>query len=330
MIRPFILYTLGKASRSLVLALASVVAAGCSTSQPGTVTGSSVTTTNGPTDTPPPRQRLIATVDGRVVTMQQLEPSLVEMGGAVALEELVLDRALGRELAARGRAIDVEQIEQEQVLVLESLSNDADEAARLLKQLRRDQGLGTHRFESLLRRNASLRALIAEDVLVNEELLEQAYDQLHGPTRQARIMSTSSLAECEEFLDRLEQGERFGDLAVEYSNDISAQRGGLLEPTSRLDPSWPLPFREALWTLDEQEVSRPILIDDGYIIIYCQEHAPPSGIPMEQVRDDLARLVRLRQERILMDQKAIELVEQADITIFDESTRRTWISPRDR
>jgi hypothetical protein len=55
---------------------------------------------------------------------------------------------------------------------------------------------------------------------------------------------------------------------------------------------------------------------------------PPDGLSFEQALPSLERLVRLRQERLLMDRLARNLLAQARITVFDESLNWAWQNRR--
>ena len=117
---------------------------------------------------------------------------------------------------------------------------------------------------------------------------------------------------------------------MEVSTDASASRGGLLAPMSRLDPSYPAAIRQAVWALDGAgELSDPIMLTNGYAIVQlvreieaareADADAPPGAN-----RAELERLVRLSQERILMDQLARRLMAGVSVTIFDDSLQDSW------
>jgi parvulin-like peptidyl-prolyl isomerase len=228
------------------------------------------------------------------------------------------------ELAQRGLMITDRDVERERDLFYQTLNPDPDVAARLSRELRIRQGLGKRRLNRLLRRNAGLRALVADDVVISEEAVVQTYEVLHGPRRRARLIVLPTLNEAQSAINRLHAGEFFGDIAVSVSTDASASRGGLLAPISRADPTYPEVLRDALWALDPGEVSPPILLDRQYALLKLIDETPGDGIAMEAARDELERQVRLSQERLLMNLKARQLLTEASVTIIDAALKDSW------
>jgi foldase protein PrsA len=265
-----------------------------------------------------------AMVDGAPIAFDALWPAVAEAGGGDALREVVLDRQLSLELTKRGIAVNEADAEAERTLLLESLSTDANAAARVLDELRRRDRLGPARFSALLRRNASLRALVRDQANVSEEAIAVAYDLTAGPKRQIRIIAAPSLASAESAAARVRSGASFADVAVEVSSDSSAARGGLLEPFARQDPSYPESLRAAAFALRPGEVSTPTLLSQGYVIATLVRDVPPTNQSLEALRPQLERAVRLTQERLLMDQLARRLLRETRVTVFDDSLNWAW------
>jgi hypothetical protein len=268
--------------------------------------------------------RPAALVEGSIVNWAEMRPLLNEAAGAAILQEVILDRMLIIELARTGRSVTDRDQQRERELLYETLSPDPDVAVRLAKALQVRQGLGKHRFRRLLHRNASLRALIADDVIISEEAIIQTHMILHGPTRRARLMVLPSLREAQTALNRVRGGEFFGDVAVEVSTDASASRGGLLAPISRADPTYPEVMRDALWTLVPGETSTPILLSQQYAVLMLVAEIDGDGVTLQDSRVQMERQVRLMQQRLLMDQKARQLLNEASVTVIDAALKESW------
>ncbi|MHC4590183.1 MAG: peptidylprolyl isomerase [Planctomycetota bacterium] len=211
--------------------------------------------------------RPAALVEGRVVDWGELRPLLNEAAGADVLADVVLDRMLVAELDDAGILITAQELDAERALFYETLSPDPDTAARLARQLRARQGLGRQRLDRLLRRNAALRALVRDRVEITEEAISRMYEIAHGPKRQARLIVAPTLNDAQAAINRVNAGELFADVAVEVSTDTSAARGGMLEPISRADASYPQALREAVWALEPGELSRPVFLGDRYAVL---------------------------------------------------------------
>ncbi len=272
----------------------------------------------------PPRP--IAIVDRERVTINEIEPQLLEAVGGRIVRERVLDVRLARTAAREGIQVDAEDLQRERDLLTATLAEDPDRAERLLDELRRNRGLGPIRFEALLRRTALLRSLVADEVEITDAALEGAHDLAHGPRRVARIVVVEDLRAASDVRRRLDAGTPFATVAVERSLDASADRGGLLAPVSRLDPSWPIAFRTAVFEAEIGQVSDPVRIDGRTLLILVESERPGTGVSLEDGRADAEAAARLAIERLLMDRLARRLVPADAIDPIDPSLR--WSMPR--
>lgn len=267
---------------------------------------------------------------GDVVEWSELQPLLAERAGAVAIEEALLDRQLERLLAERSLQLDPSATERERTELLESLSPDADRAERLLSELRAVQGLGERRWSGLLRRNAMARLLVQDQVTMTGEAVEAVLDSTYGARRVCRVIAVPDLKTCAEARRRIDTGQPFGEVAAMLSTDSSAARGGLVNPVSRLDPTWPLAFRQAAWALAVGGTSAPILVNDAYVLVRVESETPaaPPQDP-QAARRTAEREVRRNQERVRMEALVTGLRQaQRDAVILDESLRDGWTRVR--
>lgn len=332
---PLQLWLIGQPARSLYAAIPLLAAtiAGCSSGgtrlEPARAENTQPThriTTSGANDSRP-----AAMVGGAGLSRDAMWPALAEAAGGVVLEEAALELLLDERCRREGIRIDDAAIERERALLLQSLSDDPNEAVRLLGEVRRRRGLGDSRFASLLRRNAMLRALVRPQVRITEGMALQAYQLRHGPRIGARLIITPTLDEANEALARIRAGASFGEVAASLSNDPSASRGGLIEPLSPADPAYPQGVRTALERLQVGQVSPPVAIERGFAILRREPATPrPAPPPFEQVRGEAERDARVRQERILMEELASSTLRAASITAFDPSLSWSWSQTTNR
>ena len=280
----------------------------------------------GPDIPVPAPPRPIALVERERVTIAEIEPQLLEAVGGRIVRERVLDTRLARTAAREGIEIDADDLEYERNLLTTTLAEDPDRAERLLDELRRNRGLGPIRFEALLRRTALLRRLVADEVEITDAALEGAHDLAHGPRRVTRIVVVEDLRAASDVRRRLEAGTPFATVAVERSLDASADRGGLLAPVSRLDPSWPIAFRKAVFDAEIGKVSSPVGIDGRTLLILVETERPGTGVSLDAGREAAEAAARLAIERLLMDRLARRLVPADAIDPIDPSLR--WSMPR--
>lgn len=145
----------------------------------------------------------------------------------------------------------------------------------------------------------SLGAL-AENIEISDEELQAYYEQraadLASEERRASHILIEEGSEADETMatiqQRLEAGESFADLAKEYSIDtVSAQDGGDLGYAGR--GIYDQAFEEALFALEEGEISEPVRTSFGVHLIRLedvrQSEVPPLSDIEDQLRRELAR-----------------------------------------
>ncbi len=301
------------------------IALGC---QSGPGPSPSGTAGNAPSPAHTQPDRPIAYLNGRALTQAELFAVLAEMDGGLALSEVLLDRAIADRLADQALSLTETDLQQEQAVILGTLSDNADEAARLLRTMRERRGLGDRRYQALLRRNAGLRKLIEPVAEVGEPAIRQAYDLRYGTRYVVRLILTDNAAQAQEVRRQALGGASFIDLAVQFSTDPSAAQGGLLSPISPADATYPLALREQLPKLRiDSEASRlsPVLtLGTGYAVVRLEEVYAARGPAYETVRGELEAQVRLRLQRLRMEQLARTLVDGATVVVLDPTLKQSW------
>ncbi|MCK4872775.1 MAG: peptidyl-prolyl cis-trans isomerase [Phycisphaerales bacterium] len=297
-----------------VAILSSALTIGCATAEPADHHRTVVASSSG---APQSASNIIALADGQAITWDTARPLLSEAAGGDIIAEIVLHRALRRECQDRSITIGDTEIERERRLLLAQLHEDGDTAAQLLEEVRARRRLGPRRYARLLERNAALRALVADDVPVTATALGQAYDLRYGDRYEIRLIVTASLQDMATAQERIEAGTPFGEVAAALSTDLSAQRGGVLDPISAADPAYPAAIRDAMTTLRVGEVSRPLGLEHGYAIIRLESVVQGEKPPMEEVEASLTDSVRLHQERLRMNELARSLVATADVSVLE-------------
>lgn len=275
----------------------------------------------------------MALVNGQPLMWGALREELAEAAGGMVLEEVILQRLLTEELARRGMRITPEDVRAEREHLVRALQRgvveSADEAERLIAGVKRSRGLGERRFAALLERNAMLRALVAPEVEVEPADIEQAYQFEHGPRSLARVILTPTEREASRVRAELAKDPehlrvRFAEKAARVSVDPSGPRGGVLDPISPVDPTYPEAVRRIVRTLRPGEMSPVVAVDRGFAILLLEEQIPPTGRPLAEVEGELREQVRIRKERLAMEDLATRLLREARITVLDRSTAWSW------
>ena len=277
-------------------------------------------------NTPRTNVAAVASLRGTPVTMDHLRRSLIELGGGEALAEVVLDLGLRRRLQQRGESISDEQIREERRIFTSSAATDPNDAERILQRVRREQNLGDHRFGRLLWRNAALRMLVREKIVVPDAAVRQAYDYEYGPRYNARLIVVDSLGEASRIVNRARAGESFIDLAIRHSTDASRAAGGLVPPIRPTDTTWPGAIREQIVAMQVGQFSDPIILGQSFAILKLEEHIPAQNVRYEDVEPQLQQRARLGIERMHTQRLAREIVLEADrdLTIMERALKVSW------
>jgi len=304
----------------------------------------------------------VAIVQGVKVSAEELAAGLMEAAGGVVLQERVIDTMLAARLA--GRPITPAMIEAERAELLREVGAAADqqggggdEALRTITRVREARGLGPKRFEALLARNAGLRALVSEGVVIGEPEVAAGFMVAHGPKAVVRLASFSTLGDSKAFRDEVVKaagdgrpsgglevqgdgatvGEEattvqanavrslaFAVAAVAKSTDASATIGGKIEPLSTVDERYPRAIRTAIDGLGVGMLSDVLALDRGFAVVLIEEKRAASGAVIEGVRGDIERQLRRRQERLAMDKLARSMLAEAQVMVTDSSLAWSW------
>ncbi|ACB76269.1 peptidylprolyl isomerase [Opitutus terrae] len=94
---------------------------------------------------------------------------------------------------------------------------------------------------------------------------------------------------------RIKAGEKFEDLAREYSQDSRRAKGGDWgwQKRSDLKPE----FSEPLFSLKKGEVSDPIILPEGCFILFAEDRKYAGIQPIDEVRDEIERVLVQQMSR---------------------------------
>lgn len=170
------------------------------------------------------------------------------------------------------------------------------------------------------------RSNYAENVEVTEEELRAEYDQRASEfaSQEERVAShiliegddQAAMDRAREILAKLEGGAEFAELARQYSDDpVSAEEGGSLGEIARGQLEGP--FEDALFALEEGEVSDPVQTDFGVHLIRLDEIQAPELPAFEDIREQLAKDIRARRAA---DEFEADVQQLADITFSEDGT----------
>lgn len=161
--------------------------------------------------------------------------------------------------------------------------------------------LGLHQEQSFIDELQGYRSQLAKPYLVDKEatrrLVKEAYERSledlrasHLLIRVAKNASPKDTLEAYNKIlglyERIKKGEKFADLAFEYSEDQSArdrEASGRMMRGNKGDLGYftvfdmVYPFENAAYSLKKGELSKPIRTDFGYHLVYVTDRKPAMG-----------------------------------------------------
>ena len=170
---------------------------------------------------------------------------------------------------------------------------------------------------------------MTDDFMPTESSIEEYYQAnierfVSDEQRRAShiLFEPGNFISAEQVLERLNNGEAFNDLALEFSVDqLSAQNGGDLGFISR--GLYPDSFDQALYSLDSVgDYSQIVETQFGLHIIRLDELELGQSQPIEEVRDILIAELELEAQGSAFYEKSIQL---ADL-IYQNNTDLNFIS----
>ena len=235
-----------------------------------------------------------ATVDGTVITVDDVD-------SLIASDESVVDKPTFAQFL--GAAIQLEILfaaAEENYGIVVSDEDGAAEADAIYEENAIDQtreefldqaGISEALFLELARQqvvDAEIRLVLEDSLEPSESDLEQA--RMQAELNLAEVCVSHILVDTEEealgILVRLDEGDDFGELAIELSTDTgSGANGGDLgcsSPSGYVDP-----FAEATMTAEIDEPTGPVESQFGFHVILVNDRteADPADLPSD---DELA------------------------------------------
>jgi len=281
----------------------------------------------------------IATVNGIPIARARIVELLLRAHGAGVLEQLVGLELAGQLAAKRGLSVRESDIEFEYNLALRRLSDplamvtpedfDRQTPERVLDSVLAERNISHEEFLITIRRNAYLRKVVEDDLMVSQDELRAEYDRVYGERAEVRHIQLGSDGDVRRVLQRLAAGDDFESLANRYSANIaSARRGGLLEPFSRNDQAVPEAFRRIAFSLSPGEVSDVVQIGEWRHIIRLERMIPADKRGIAEVRSELEPQLRGRLAEEKMRDLLARLMREASINISDSNVREAFTKRR--
>jgi foldase protein PrsA len=265
---------------------------------------------------------VVAVVNGRDLTRDQLAAVAVAVYGRPILETLISQEVVCQEAERRGISVTEEEVEQftrrrvQEQLDAMARRMGAKDAADLTAQAGRSpQTLEDLRVKS----EAALRPFVkpellaarmmAQEIEVTEEDVRGEFDQRYGPKVKVLQIVLGTKAEAEGAIEKLRMGADFRQLAQEVSKDLVTRRQGGEMPL--------LPVSSALGApasrLKPGEISDVIQTPDGFHVLKLVDLIPAENASFDEVKDALSTEILEQRIKDRREKWIGDLIARADV-----------------
>lgn len=260
--------------------------------------------------------QVVATINGEVITMGQLQKPLVEAYGLkILLYQVQL--SLAKQWAVQEKIVMTQADFDDELERTEKAGfQDADKKdyPALLEQLLEKKGTSRAEFDMVLQTNAILRKIAAPQLKdkITDSNVNEAFNVFYGETVSVKVIQCANLQEVAKAKSRLAQDEKFETVVQEMSRDVRTRSlDGELPPFSRNTIEWgsgwgkvPQGFKDWAFSAKVGDISDPILTKDGYHILKLERRLAPKAV---KLTPELKASIKAQLEERLMTQGITEL-----------------------
>ncbi|SES96246.1 peptidyl-prolyl cis-trans isomerase C [Natronincola peptidivorans] len=226
----------------------------------------------------------------------------------------LLIRSLDPQRAAQfqseeGKKRLLEELVNQELFYLDAIDSQLDKDEAYLKEL--------HKVEENFLKQYAISRLVKTAAIDEDEAknyFEENKEQFKSPaTAKASHVLVDTEEEAEKVLVEVQEGLSFEEAANKYSKCPSKAQGGSLGNFSRgqMVPE----FEEAVFSMEKDEISKPVKTQFGYHLIKVFDHTPEEMKSFDEVKGQLAQQLLSQKQQNLYLNKVQELKDKYEIKV---------------
>ncbi|MCY8723630.1 peptidylprolyl isomerase [Bacillus inaquosorum] len=250
-------------------------------------------------------KEVIAKTDAGDVTKGELYTYMKKTAGANALTQLAQEKVLDKKYKVTDKEVENKLKEYKTQL--------GDQYSTLEKQYGKDFLKETVKMELLTEKAAK------DNIKVTDDEVKKYWEGLKGKIRASHILVADKKT-AEEVEKKLKKGEKFEDLAKEYSTDSSASQGGDLGWFAK--DGMVAEFSKVAFNLKTGEISDPVKTKYGYHIIKKTKERGKYDDMKKELKSEL--LEQKLNDNTAVQEAVQKVMKKADIEVKDKDLKDTF------
>lgn len=259
-----------------------------------------------------PQEVIVAKVNGKEISKEELYEKMVSQYGQQTLEQLMADALIDQEIKDKEIAVSEEEINEELSSLMASYGGE-----EAFEEAMTANGVTQSQIKEDIKSYLKTEKVLEPRIEVTEEEMKSYFDENKETFAQPEQVKASHILvedgeTANEVKAKLDDGEDFAALAKEYSIDTSnAEQGGDLGffGEGEMVPE----FEEVAFAMDRGAISDPVETEYGFHIIKLVERQEAKEPVYEESKEEIKKQLWDQKMQAEYSTWLAELQEKAEI-----------------